>query len=164
MKIKTLKYPWWFNVLFFCLTVVAPVALIVNEGLKAPNTVAGTTFKISFMVLTALLIAWIVIKKAIINNAETKLRTKQIALEHDYSTENGNTAKIKYLWHHNEIKLSLMNMLTTALYGGLACILLMGVTSALMKIKGIVIIVMTLYVVAYTVKFMFLIIKKGLDE
>ena len=46
-------------------------------------------------------------------------------------------------------------------------VILMGVASTLMKVKGIVALVMTLYVIAYTIKFMILIVRRdddGLEE
>lgn len=164
LGIKKLKYPFWFEVLFFCLTVLAPIALIILEGLKAPNTLAGTAFKLSFMTICTFIIVWFFLKKFLIDKRADKLRARQVALEHDYSIDNGNSAKIKYHWYNNEIKLALFNAFTVILYGGLAVVILMGVASALMKIKGILLLVIILYVVAYTFKFMILIIRKGFDD
>lgn len=161
LNIKTLNYPNWFNILFFYLTVVTPIILIIVEGMKAPNTPAGTVFKVSFTSICILLVTWVFIKKLILNGIITKLISRQEALKHDYSIDNGNLEKIKYLWYQAEKKLTLYNLVSIILYGGLSAIILIGVASALMEIKGVIMIITSLYVIAYTIKFMVLIIKGG---
>lgn len=163
-NIKQLKYPLWFTLLFFTLTVLAPIILVIIEGMKAPAGVAGTVFKISFMSICIAIIAWFFIKKLLINKIETKLIAKQANLEHDYAIDNGNLDKIKYLWFQNEKKLALFQLVSIILYGGLIVIILMGVASSLMKIQTKLLIIMTLYVIAYTIKFMLLILTKGGDD
>lgn len=162
-KIKKLGYPLWFDILFYSLTLLTPIILIFIEGLKAPNTKTGTVFKFTFTGLSIAIVVWFFIKKLIINRLETKLLAKQIALEHDYSIEVGNALKTKYLWYSNQRKLALYDFITVALYGGLIAIILLGVTSMLMSIKGVVIVTIVLYMIAYTVKFMLLTLK-GVDE
>ena len=75
--------------------------------------------------------------------------------------------KIKYLWFKNERRLAIFDLINVILYGGFIMVILMGVASTLMKVKGIVALVMTLYVIAYTIKFMILIVRRdddGLEE
>lgn len=105
----------------------------------------------------------VLIQKFWLKKIENKLLTKQIALEHDYSIDNGNLIKIKYLWFENEQRLALFNMITTLLYGGLPVLILMGVASSLMTIRAVLFIIMAAYAVAFTIKFMLLLIMKG-DE
>lgn len=167
LDIKTLGYPKWFNIVFYCLTIVIPICLLIIEGLKAPSTIAGVAFKISFMVLSAGIMTWFFVKKFIWSKVEIKLLAKQTALEHDYSIDNGNSEKIKYLWFKNERRLAIFDLINVILYGGFIMVILMGVASTLMKVKGIVALVMTLYVIAYTIKFMILIVRRdddGLEE
>lgn len=161
--IKKLGYPLWFNILFLALTVAVPIALVILEGLKAPDTKLGVAFKVSFMVLSTGILAWVFIKKFILTKLETKLLAKQVALEHDYSIDNGDPDKIKYLWYQNEQKLAIFNLITVVLYGGFVIIIMLGVASALMKIKGIALVIMTAYVIAYTIKFMILITRRDID-
>lgn len=162
--LKTLKYPIWFEIVFACLTILAPMTLIIVEGLNAPAGIAGTTFKVSFMVLIIGIAAWVAIKKIWIKNLESKLLAKQLALEHDYSIDIGNLEKIKYLWYQNEVKLTILNLVSIVLYGGLAMILLLGVSSQLMEIKGLAMILAGIYVVAYTFKFVLLLSRSGVSD
>lgn len=164
LGIKTLHYPLWFNILFSCLTILAPGVLIVIEGLKAPDGVLGTTFKLSFMTVCIAIMVWSIIYKIIVEKAKTKLLAKQIALEHDYSIDNGNPKKIKYLWYQNEMKLTLFTLISVVLYGGLAVLLLLGVASKLMEIKGVLMILLSLYVIAYTIRFLVIIGGYSDDE
>lgn len=162
--IKQLKYPLWFTLLFFALTILAPIILVIIAGMKAPADIEGTVFKISFTVICIAIIAWFFIKKLLINKIETKLIAKQANLEHDYAIGNGNLDKIKYLWFQNEKKLALFQLVSIALYGGLIVTILYGVVQKLMEMTNIAIAIMTLYVIAYTIKFMLLILAKGGDD
>lgn len=40
-NIKKLHYPMWLTLVFFLLTILAPIVLILMEGLKAPDTQIG---------------------------------------------------------------------------------------------------------------------------
>lgn len=162
-KIKKLKYPIWFNIVYFVLTILIPLTLVIIEGFKAPNDPRGTTFKISFMFFVTAILSWYFIKHFILNKTITKLTAKQVALEHDYSIDVGNPKKIKELWFRNELKLTLYNMISVLLHGGLMVIIMLGVASSLMKIKGLVFIIASLYIISYTIKFMLLIVIRG-DE
>lgn len=163
LGIKTLKLPLWFEIIFFCLTTLAPIALIVMEGLKAPEGIAGTAFRLSFMTICIAILVWTVLKKVWIDKMETKLIAKQTALEHDYSIDVGAAEKIRYLWYHNELKLTLFRLGSVALYGGLAVVILLGVASKLMEVKGLVMILASIYVIAYTLKFMVILKESGGD-
>jgi len=161
--IKKLGYPLWFNIIFSILTVLAPITLIIIEGLKAGDKDGGLVFKISFMTICVAILAWFPIKKFIISTIEPTLIAKQIALEHDYSIDNGDPEKIRWLWYGNETKLAIYNLVSVLLYGGLGVIILLGVANALMAIKGIILVIASLYVIAYTLKFMLLLLQRSLD-
>lgn len=162
-NINKLKYPLWLNITFYLLTVLSPIILIMVEGFQAPDKNGGLIFKLTFSVLSIALVAWIFIKKFLINNIETKLIANQTALEHDYSIDCGNPDKIKYLWYQNEIKLTIFNMITVILYGALMSVILIGVAKALMQIKGIIILITIMYIIAYTIKFSYIIVKRNGD-
>ena len=164
MKISTLKYPRWYSIVHFILTILIPIVLVMIEGFNAPPSKLGTVFKVTFIGISGLVITWFFIKKLIINKIETTLRTKQVALEHDYSIEVGNPDKIRYLWYRNEIKLALFQFISVALNGGLIVIILLGVSSALLTIKSAVLLITSLYLIAYTIKFMILIIRQKVED
>lgn len=163
LEIKKLGYPLWFHVLFFLLTVVVPIALIAFEGLKAPATPSGSAFKVSFIGLSLGIFTWFFAKRFLIKNWEAKLISSQAALEHDYSIQVGNPELTKYHWYSNESKLSIINMINVLLYGGLTFLIMLGVSSALIEIKHVVLIVTGLYVIAFTIKFVFLTMRSGTD-
>lgn len=159
LGIKTLKYPTWFTILFSILTVVMPVILVVREGLKVPNS----AFRISFMVISVGLITWVMLNKYVIGKMRQKLIAKQTALEHDYSIDNGNPTKIKYLWFANEQLLTMFEGLSVLFTGGFIALVLTGVATSFMKIRLAVAIIIMLYVIAYTIKFMLILTMKGDD-
>lgn len=159
LDIKTLKYPSWFSVIFFILTILIPVSLVVIEGLKVPHT----GFRVTFVIISSLVIAWFFIKKYIVDKIKPKLISKQVLLEHDYSIDNGNPVKIKYLWFDNEQKLAIFETISILLNGGLMTLILMGVATTFMKVRLILVLIIISYIVAYTIKFMLILVAKG-DE
>lgn len=161
--VKKLRYSWFTNSVFFCLTVLIPIVLIFIEGYKAPNTTTGTIFKVSFTGLSIGLITWIIISKTFLKNYKTKLLARQSALEHDYSTENGNIEKIRLMWYRNERVLTIFSLVSVILTGGLISIILLGVSYAFITISNTIILIVGLYALAYTIKFIALIIPGG-DE
>lgn len=163
LNINKLKYPLWLTILFYSLTVLGPVVLIMIEGFQAPDENGGIGFKLTFGVLSTAIVAWMFIKRFLVNGIETKLIAKQTALEHDYSIDCGNPDKIKYLWYQNELVLTLFNVVTVLLYGGLICIILIAVAEALIQIKGIVILVITMYAIAYIIKLVYIMAKRNGD-
>ena len=158
--IRKLGYPLWFSIIFFILTVVTPIGFIIAEGLKAPSTTIGNAFKVSFLVFSIGIICWFFVRKFLLSNIETKLLTKQIALEHDYSIKVGDAQAIKYLWYSNQTKLALFNLVNVVIYGGFIVIVMLGVASALIKIKDIVLLITILYIAAYGIKFIILILGR----
>jgi hypothetical protein len=163
LVIKKLGYPIWFNIIFPIFTVLVPIILIAIESLKAPATASGIAFKVSFIGLSIGIVTWFFAKKFLIKNWEEKLLVKQAALEHDYSIKVGDADLAKHYWYQNEMKLTLINLVNIILYGGLTFLIMLGISSALIQVKGIVILITTIYVVAYTVKFILLIVRKDSD-
>ena len=79
-NIKKLEYPLWFNITFYCLTILVPIVSIMTQGFQSHNTM----FKISFGLVASSLLLWSFIHKFLISNIETTMRTRKVALEHDY--------------------------------------------------------------------------------
>jgi len=154
--IRKLGYPLWFTIVFFILTIAVPIGLVMWEGLKAPPTTTGSVFKVSFMIFSICIVAWFFIRRFLIVDIESKLLAKQAALEHDYSIKVGDAQAIKYMWYHNQATLAIFNLINVALYGGFMFIIMLGVSSALIETKQVVLIITGLYVLAYALKFMVL--------
>ena len=159
-NIKKLKYPLWYNIVFAILTVAIPLGLFVYECLSAAHTQAGVVFKVTFAGLTLAIIAWLFLNHFVIKKFKEKVRAKQLLLEHDYSAQVGNPDALKAMWYANERWLTLFEIAGVLLYGGLGALILIAVQSAIIKVKGILIIIAICYTIAYTIKYLLLILRK----
>lgn len=157
--IRKLKYPLWLSIIFYMLTVLIPITTLMIQSFKSPNKV----FKITFSIFAVGVILWIFIKKFIIVNVETKLKNEKVALEHDYMTENGNLTKIKWLWYSNELYLTLISSVSVMLIGSLLMLIMTAVANGVVKIKGASLFVATIYVLAYFIKFVYIIVARNND-
>ena len=159
-NIKKLKYPLWYNIVFAILTVAIPLGLFVYECLSAAHTQGGVVFKVSFIAIVIAIVAWLFLNHFVIKAFKNKIIAKQALLEHDYSAEVGNSDALKTLWYANERWLTLFEIVGVLLYGGLAALILIAVQSAIIKVKGIIILVTICYIIAYTLKYLLLIMRK----
>lgn len=159
-NIKKLKYPLWYNIVFAILTVAIPLGLFVYECLTAAHTQAGVVFKVTFVGLTLAIIAWLFLNYFVIKKFKEKVNAKQLLLEHDYSAQVGNPDALKAMWYANERWLTLFEIAGVLLYGGLGAVILVAVQSAIIKVKGILIIIAICYIIAYTMKYLLLILRK----
>lgn len=146
--IKKLKYPKWFHITFYCLTVIVPLILIMVEGFGAKTS----SFRWTFGVVSMLLVAWLAIYNWLLRGLKQKVEDRKSKLEHDYEIDVGNLEKIKYIWFSNEMKLSIISAINIALWGTLFAVVLTGIAEGVMAIKGAIVIICTLYVIAYTLK------------
>ncbi len=162
--IKKLKYPLWYNIVFAVLTIGIPLGLFVFECLTAAQTQAGVVFKVSFVAITLLIIAWLFLNHFVIKKFKEKIAAKQVLLEHDYSAQVGNPDALKALWYANEKWLTLFELVGVLLYGGLGALILIAVQGAVIKVKGILIITAMCYAIAYTMKYLLLIMRKEADD
>ena len=157
-NIKKLKYPLWFHIVFYCLTVIVPLVAILIQGFKSDSTL----FKFTFVMICAAVILWIFARKFLIANLEEKMQARKAALEHDYEIEVGNPEKAKWLWFNNEMWLSIINAIHVALIGLL--IFAWGVESAAIQIKGVGILITLLYIMAYVLKFILIVKLRGQEQ
>ena len=160
LNIKKLKYPLWYNIVFAILTVAIPLGLFVYECLSAAHKQAGVVFKVTFVGLTLAIIAWLFLNHFVIKKFKEKVHAKQLLLEHDYSAQVGNPDALKAMWYANERWLTLFEIAGVLLYGGLGALILIAVQSAIIKVKGILIIIAICYTIAYTIKYLLLILRK----
>ena len=155
-KIKKLKYPLWFNITFYILTIILPIVLVMIEGYKSPSK----TFRWTFGIITGLIIIYTFVKKFILKGKIKNLQDKKVKLEHEYEIELGNLDKVQYLWYTNEQFLSVINALEVLLYGGLLGILAYGAAEGLFTIKALTCMVALCYIIAYIIKFTYITILK----
>ena len=163
-NIKKLKYPLWYNIVFAILTVGIPLGLFVYECLSAAHTQGGVVFKVSFVAMVLAIVGWLFLNHFVIKSFKNKVIAKQALLEHDYSAEVGNSDALKTLWYANERWLTLFEIVGVLLYGGLGALILIAVQSAIIKVKGIIILVAICYVIAYTMKYLLLIVRKEVAD
>lgn len=159
-EIKKLKYPLWFHITFYCLTVIIPLILIMVEGFGAKSS----TFRLTFGVLSMLLVAWLAIYNWLLRGIKTKVEDRKGKLEHDYEIDVGNLEKIKYIWFSNEMKLAIISAVNVAIWGIFFAVILSGIAEGVMAIKGAILIICTLYVIAYTFKFCTILFLRGEEK
>lgn len=155
--IKKLKYPLWFYISFYVLTLVIPVITIMVQGFRSPSQI----FRITFGSICIILLLWSFVRKFILANVETKLLASKAALEHDYEIDVGNSRKTKYVWYTNEIWLALINIIQVMLIGALILVLLAGLEAGAIKIKGATYLVAICYLSAYILKFSFILTARN---
>lgn len=160
LDIKKLKYPKWFHITFYCLTVIAPLILIMVEGFGAKTS----SFRWTFGVISMLVVVWLAIYNWLLRGLKQKVEDRKSKLEHDYEIDVGNLEKIKYIWFSNEMKLSIISAINIALWGVLFAVVLTGIAEGVMAIKGAIITICTLYVIAYTLKFCTILYLRGEEE
>ena len=158
--IKKLKYPTWFHITFYCLTVIVPLILIMVEGFSAKTS----SFRWTFGVVSMLLVAWLAIYNWLLRGLKKKVEDRKSKLEHDYEIDLGNLEKIKYIWFSNEIKLSIISTINVAIWGVLFAVVLTGIAEGVIAIKGAVVTICTLYVIAYTLKFCTILYLRGEEK
>lgn len=160
VKINKLKYPWWMQVIYYGLTVVAPIILLVVQGLYSPHKV----FRISFTFICTLLLSWIFIKKFILNQYVRKIQNEKVALEHDYAIEVGNPEKCKYLWLSNELKLVIGDMIDVGLLCAVIILIAVGVKNMTFNVKGTSFMVIIFYLLAFLARIVYLLIKRAIPN
>ena len=142
--IKRLRYPLWFHIVFYCLTVLIPLILIMVEGFSSHVSY----FKWTFGVLALLVLTWSAIYKWLLSGMRKRIEERKHQLEHDYEIDVGNPEKIRYIWFTNEQKL----------------VIAVGIAEGFMAIKGATICIAALYVIAYVIKFLTITFLKGYEK
>lgn len=158
--IKKLKYPVWFQIVFYCLTIVVPLILIMIEGFGAKSS----AFRWTFGVLSLILVAWLAIYKWLLQGIQKKVEDRKSKLEHDYEIDVGNLDKIKFIWFSNEMKLAIIQAINVFVWGAFFAVVLTGIAEGVMAIRGAVITICILYVIAYIFKFCTIAYLRGNEE
>lgn len=159
-NIKKLEYPLWFNITFYCLTILVPIVSIMTQGFQSHNTM----FKISFGLVASSLLLWSFIHKFIISNIETTIRTRKVALEHDYEIEVGSSEKIKYLWFNKELWLTIINLIQIVIIGGFLLVLVIGLEAGAIALKGAAYLIGISYAMAYITKLSYILNVRDKEE
>lgn len=158
--IKRLRYPLWFHIVFYCLTVLIPLILIMVEGFSSHVSY----FKWTFGVLALLVLTWSAIYKWLLSGMRKRIEERKHQLEHDYEIDVGNPEKIRYIWFTNEQKLAIVEAANIGLWGLLIAVIAVGIAQGFMAIKGATICIAALYVIAYVIKFLTITFLKGYEK
>lgn len=158
--IKKLKYPLWFHIVFYCLTVLVPLVLIMVEGFSSHVSY----FRWTFGVLAIIVLSWSAIYKWLLTGLRKKIADRKLQLEHDYEIDVGNPDKIKYIWFSNEQKLAIVDAANIGLWGLFIAVIAVGIAEGFMAIKGAVLCIAAVYVIAYVMKFLTITFLKGYEK
>ena len=143
---KKLKLPLWSEIIYLMLTVVAPIVFILIEAHKVPSV----SFRVTFTVCTTALMAYIMIRKFIINKWVEKLSNQCAIVELNYQTGVGDPEKNKTVWVKNKIIEYSCNIIQVVLFGVLVLLIVWGLQSLGLKLKGTTLFICILYLIAFT--------------
>lgn len=145
---KKLKLPLWSEIIYLILTVITPIVFILIEAYKVPSD----GFKATFTVFCAAIMSYILIRKFVINKYIDKLSSQCATVELNYQTGVGDAEKNKTLWVKNKIIEYIFNMVQIVLIGALILLVIWGVQSLGLKLKGTMLFIFLLYIAAFSFK------------
>lgn len=143
---KKLKLPLWADIIYLMLTIVAPIIFIVIEAHKVPSA----SFRITFTVCTTALMAYVMIRKFMIDRQLHKLSDQCAVVELNYQTGVGDPEKNKVLWVKNKVIEYVCNIIQIILFGAIILLTVWGLQSLGLKLKGTTIFICLLYIIAFT--------------
>lgn len=155
-KIKKLQYPLWFNITFYCLTIIVPLTIVTWTGCASSKP----GYKGLFTILVLALLSWSFIKRYLIADKIKRLSDRKVSLEHDYEIEVGNPDKIKYIWFNTEQKLAIVNAINILLIAALVALIAWGIKEGWFKLAGPFAIIGSAYIIAYLIKFVLIVTIK----
>lgn len=140
-----LKLPLWSDIVYLLLTVVAPIVFIVIEAMKVPSA----SFRISFTVCSASIIAYVMIRKFIIDKYINKLSSQCATVELNYQTDVGDPEKNKTFWVKSKVIEYVFSIIQIVLVGSLILLIVWGLQTLGLKLRGTTIFIFLLYLVAF---------------
>lgn len=142
---KKLKLPLWSDIAYLVLTIVVPIVFILVEAYKVPSD----GFRATFTVCCAALITYVMIKKFVLTKYLDKLSTQCSTIELNYQTGVGDPEKNKTLWVKNKIIEYVFNILQLVLLSAVILLIIWGVQSLGLKLKGTLLFIFILYIVSF---------------
>ena len=92
------------------------------------------------------------------------MRTRKVALEHDYEIEVGSPEKIKYLWFNKELWLTIINLIQIVIIGGFLLVLVIGLEAGAIALKGAAYLIGISYAMAYITKLSYILNVRDKEE
>lgn len=132
IKAKKLKAPLWQDLTYMAFVMVAPIVITCIELFQSHST----PFKIGFASVGAILVAYIVIKKYVLNSMIEKIKTEIGYLEHDYAINCGDEKLIVAKWKSCQMKIYLFNAITVILAMVLLYMFVTALADGLIAFRG----------------------------
>ena len=132
IKAKKLKQPLWQELVYLALVGVAPIVITCIELFQSHSTL----FKWSFASIGAILIAYVVIRKFIINEKIKKAKAEILQIEHDYSLNIGDEALAKQKWKHLNLVIYIYNAIMVLLAMALIYLFITALADGLIAFRG----------------------------
>ncbi len=145
-----LKLPLWSDIVYLCLTVLAPIVFLLIEAYRVPSD----GFKVTFTVCIIALLTYVFIRKFILTKYIEKLTNQCATIELNYQTGVGDPEKNKTLWVKNKIVEYAFSIAYIILLGTLLLLIIWGVQTLGMKLKGTMLFIFLLYIVAFSFRIM----------
>ena len=143
-----LKNPLWLKIVDGILTIGIPSLVTILE-VKESSSVA---YKLSFVSIMVLLVAWLFLDKFILKEFKTKLQSSVTTLELNYATGVGDKDKTLELWKKNKLLLIIMNSITLLLTGIIIYIVFYGLAKGILKFLGAYVIIALSYLASFITK------------
>lgn len=143
IKVRKLKSPWWQDLIYMALIMVAPIVITCIELFQSHSSF----FKISFSSVGAILITYILIKKYVLNARISKIEAEVSQLEHDYSISVGDEYLTIAKWKSCQLKIYLYNAITVVLSMALIYLFISALAEGLIAFRGAAMLIL-LFVVA----------------
>lgn len=132
VKAKKLKQPLWQELVYLALVGIAPIVITCTELFQSHSTF----FKWSFASIGAILIAYIVIRKFIINEKIKKAKAEILQIEHDYSLNIGDEALAKQKWKHLNLIIYIYNAIMVLLAMALIYLFITALVDGFIAFRG----------------------------
>ena len=148
IKVRKLKSPWWQDLIYMALIMVAPIVITCIELFQSHSSF----FKISFSSVGAILITYILIKKYVLNARISKIKTEVSQLEHDYSISVGDEYLTIAKWKSCQLKIYLYNAITVVLSMALIYLFISALAEGLIAFRGAAMLILLFVVVGMVFK------------
>lgn len=148
IKAKKLKSPWWQDLIYMSLIMIAPIVITCIELFQSHSTF----FKVSFASVGAILVTYIIIKKYILNSKISKLKNEISLLEHDYAINSGDSNLIVAKWKSCQLKLYIYNAITVILVAALMYLFITALAQGLIAFRGAAMLILLFVIVGMVFK------------
>jgi len=150
-NVPKLKLKLWQELMYLFFVAIVPIGVASAEVFTSPSK----AFSISFSFIGAALIAFLCIKKFLLNDKLKALKDECRMLEHDYSINVGNSNLTRLKWGRCNAIIYAVNIVMITLVAVLLVMFITGLTNELIKFKGASILIFISVTIALILKVIF---------